>query len=80
MSDSNGFVYNPDGLNIETVQIGKEIGRKRIKECFLPSSGTKYNEDCSDIWTIKCDIALPSATENEIDEKNLLKCLQRMAV
>jgi glutamate dehydrogenase (NADP+) len=70
MSDSNGFVYNPDGLNIEMVQIGKEIGRKRIKECFLPSSGTKFNEDCSNIWSIKCDIALPSATENELSQKD----------
>jgi glutamate dehydrogenase (NADP+) len=70
MSDSNGFVYNPDGLNIEMVQIGKEIGRKRIKECFLPSSGTKFNEDCNNIWSIKCDIALPSATENELNKKD----------
>jgi glutamate dehydrogenase (NADP+) len=70
MSDSNGFVYNPDGLNIEMVQIGKEIGRKRIKECFLPSTGTKFNEDCNNIWSIKCDIALPSATENELNEKD----------
>ena len=70
MSDSNGFVYNPDGINIEMVQIGKEIGRKRIKECFLPSAGTKFNEDCSNIWSIKCDIALPSATENELSQKD----------
>jgi glutamate dehydrogenase (NADP+) len=70
MSDSNGFVYNPDGINIEMIQIGKEIGRKRIKECFLPSTGTKFNEDCSDIWSIKCDIALPSATENELNKKD----------
>ena len=52
------------------VQIGKEIGRKRIKECFLSSTGTKFNEDCTNIWSIKCDIALPGATENELNLKD----------
>ena len=69
MSDSNGFIYDPDGLDVEMIQVGKEVERKRIKECFLPSKGTEFNSSCRDIWEIKCDIALPSATENELDEK-----------
>jgi glutamate dehydrogenase (NADP+) len=76
MSDSNGFIHDDKGIDIEKVQTGKEIERKRIKECFLPESGTEYNENCRDIWHIKCDIALPCATENEIDEEaaqNLVK-------
>ena len=69
MRDSNGFIYDPDGLDVEMIQVGKEVERKRIKECFLPSKGTEFNGSCRDIWEIKCDIALPSATENELDEK-----------
>jgi glutamate dehydrogenase (NADP+) len=70
MSDSNGYISDPGGLDIDTIQFGKEIERKRISQCYLPESGTKYTENCSDIWSVKCDIALPSATENEIDEKS----------
>lgn len=69
MSDSNGYIYNPKGIDIELVKQGKEIERKRIKQCYFPSSNTKYTEDCFDIWSVKCDVALPCATENEIDKK-----------
>lgn len=69
MSDSNGYIYNQNGIDIEKIKHGKEIERKRIKECYLPASNTKYAENCFDIWSVKCDIALPSATENEIDKK-----------
>jgi glutamate dehydrogenase (NADP+) len=70
MSDSNGYIYDRNGIDIEAVKNGKEIERKRIRECYLPDSGTKYEENCFDIWSIKCDIALPCATENEIDGKS----------
>ncbi len=70
MSDSNGYIYDPEGVSIEMVQHGKEIERKRIKECYLPSKGTEYKDACRDIWEIKCDIALPCATENELDKKD----------
>ncbi len=70
MSDSNGYIYGKNGIDIEAVKNGKEIERKRIRECYLPDSGTKYEENCFDIWSIKCDIALPCATENEIDGKS----------
>jgi glutamate dehydrogenase (NADP+) len=70
MSDSNGYIYDNNGIDIEAVKKGKEIERKRIRECYLPDSGTKYEENCFDIWSIKCDIALPCATENEIDGKS----------
>ncbi len=66
MSDSNGYIYNQNGIDIEEIKKGKEIERKRINQCYLPTSNTKYAENCFDIWSVKCDIALPSATENEI--------------
>ncbi|MHB1347869.1 MAG: NADP-specific glutamate dehydrogenase [Candidatus Humimicrobiaceae bacterium] len=76
MSDSNGYIYNPDGIDLDSVKTVKEKERKRIKECALRNKSVKYVEDCSSIWDIKCDIALPSATQNEIDldaAKKLIK-------
>lgn len=69
MSDSNGYIYDQNGIDIEEIKKGKEIERKRISQCYLPASNTKYAENCFDIWSVKCDIALPCATENEIDKK-----------
>ncbi|MFA7677114.1 MAG: NADP-specific glutamate dehydrogenase [Candidatus Omnitrophota bacterium] len=69
MSDSNGVIYDKHGINLETVKCIKEIERKRIKVCTEHHSTTKYIEGCSNIWNIECDIALPCATQNELDEK-----------
>ncbi|MHB1252601.1 MAG: hypothetical protein ACYCZ1_00360 [Candidatus Humimicrobiaceae bacterium] len=54
----------------------KERERKRIKECSINSSNTKYFENSLDIWNIKCDIALPCATQNEIDDFLLYRVKQ----
>ncbi|MBN1299020.1 MAG: NADP-specific glutamate dehydrogenase [Actinobacteria bacterium] len=70
MSDSNGYIFNKNGVDLDSLQVGKEIERKRISQCFAGGSGTDYIENCNDIWSVKCDIALPSATENEIDGKS----------
>jgi glutamate dehydrogenase (NADP+) len=76
MSDSDGYIFNPDGIDLDNVKKIKEKERKRIKECSLNSESLKYYDGCSNIWDIKCDIALPCATQNEIDEtaaKKLIK-------
>lgn len=73
MSDSNGYIYDPEGINLKTVQRLKEVERKRIKEYVKEHTSAKYHEGCDSIWTIKCDIALPNATQNEIDEKSAEK-------
>jgi glutamate dehydrogenase (NADP+) len=67
-SDSNGYVYDPAGINLETVKRIKEVERKRISEYVLEHPQAQYYEGCSGIWSIPCDIALPCATQNEIDE------------
>ncbi|NLG85418.1 MAG: NADP-specific glutamate dehydrogenase [Firmicutes bacterium] len=69
MSDSNGYVYEPDGIKLATVKQIKEVERKRIKEYVNHHPTAKYSESCRGIWGIKCDIALPCATQNEIDEE-----------
>lgn len=69
MSDSNGYVYDPDGIKLDTVKQIKEVERKRIKEYVKYHPNAQYFEGCSGIWSIKCDIALPCATQNELDEQ-----------
>ncbi|HAN09476.1 MAG TPA: NADP-specific glutamate dehydrogenase [Clostridiales bacterium] len=70
LSDSNGYIYDPEGIKLETVQKIKEVERKRISEYIKYHPKAKYTEGCSDIWKIKCDIALPCATQNDIDENS----------
>jgi len=70
LSDSNGYIYDPEGIKLETVQKIKEVERKRISEYIKYHPNAKYTEGCSKIWTIKCDIALPCATQNDIDENS----------
>jgi glutamate dehydrogenase (NADP+) len=68
MSDSNGFVYDPDGIKLNTVKQIKEVERKRIKEYVAIHKKARYTDGCNGVWNIKCDIALPCATQNELDE------------
>lgn len=70
LSDSNGYIYDPKGINLDVVKQIKEVERGRIKEYVNRVEGAEYHEGCSGIWTIKCDIALPCATQNEIDENS----------
>lgn len=67
-SDSNGYVYDKNGIDLNTVKRLKEVERKRISEYVKEHPQAEYYEGCSGIWSIPCDIALPCATQNEIDE------------
>ena len=69
-SDSNGFIYDPDGIKLDTVKQIKEVERKRIKEYVLIHKNAQYSEGCSGVWNVKCDVALPCATQNELDEES----------
>ena len=66
-SDSNGYVYDPDGIDLDVVKEIKQVRRGRIKEYVAARPNAEYHEGCSGVWTVKCDIALPCATQNEID-------------
>jgi glutamate dehydrogenase (NADP+) len=68
-SDSNGFIYDQDGIKLDTVKQIKEVERKRIKEYYLIHKNAQYTEGCSGVWNVKCDVALPCATQNELDEE-----------
>lgn len=67
MSDSNGYIYDKDGIKLDTIQKLKEVERKRISEYVTIHPTAEYHEGCNGIWSIPCDIALPCATQNELD-------------
>ena len=67
LSDSNGYIYDANGIDLDCVKKIKEVERKRIKEYLTSHPNAEYHEGCSGIWTIKCDVALPCATQNEIN-------------
>ena len=66
-SDSNGYVYDPDGIDLALVKEIKEVRRGRIKEYVEKRPNAEYHEGCRGVWTVKCDIALPCATQSELD-------------
>ncbi len=69
LSDSNGYIYDPNGIDLDAVKQIKEVERKRIKEYVNIHKDATYTDGFRGIWTIKCDIALPCATQNELDEE-----------
>jgi len=75
MSDSNGYVYDPNGIDLKVVKQIKEVERGRIKEYAERVPGSEYHEGCKGIWGVKCDIALPCATQNELDLEGAKKLI-----
>ena len=76
MSDSAGYVYDKEGIDLSIIRDIKEVRRGRIKEYVAAKPEAKYVEGSRGIWSIPCDIALPCATQNEInleDAKTLVK-------
>ncbi len=69
-SDSNGYVYDPKGIDLDVVKDIKLGHRGRIREYADRVDSAEYHEGCKGVWTVPCDIALPSATQNEIDEES----------
>ncbi|MEL1134940.1 NADP-specific glutamate dehydrogenase [Desulfitobacterium sp. THU1] len=69
MSDSNGYIYDRDGIHLDTVRQLKEVERKRIKDYVSQHPSAEYHEGCAGIWSIPCDVALPCATQNELDRE-----------
>ena len=67
MSDSDGFVYDPNGIQLSVVKEIKQQRRGRIREYADLVSGSTYTDGFRNIWSVPCDIALPCASQNEID-------------
>ena len=69
-SDSDGYVYDPNGIDLDVVKDIKLGHRGRIREYADRVDSAQYHEGCKGVWTVPCDIALPCATQNEIDEES----------
>ena len=67
MSDSGGYLYDGDGIDLALVKQLKEVQRRRISDYVDSRPRAEYHAGCRDIWSIPCDIALPCATQNELD-------------
>ncbi len=72
MYDSNGYIYDENGIDLAVIKEIKEVRRARIKEYVNEVPSAIYNEKCEDIWKIPCDVAMPCATQNEINEESAL--------
>ncbi len=70
LSDSNGYIVDKNGVDFETVKQIKQVKRGRIKEYVETHPNAEYHEGCKGVWTVPCDIALPCATQNELDEES----------
>jgi glutamate dehydrogenase (NADP+) len=68
MSDSGGYIYDKNGIDLEYIKQLKEVERKRLKEYLTKHPEAEYHTERGGIWTIPCDIALPCATQNELDQ------------
>lgn len=66
MSDSSGYVYDANGIDLEYIKELKEVRRARISDYTAKYPNAKFVPDCKKIWEVKCDIALPCATQNEL--------------
>lgn len=69
-SDSSGYIYDPNGIDVHTIKLLKEQDNKRIQEYTKFHKEAIYYEGCSGIWSIPCEIALPCATQNELDKSD----------
>ena len=68
MSDSKGYIYDPNGVNLDVLFDIKQKRRARISVYADEVAGSEYVEGCANIWNVKCDIAMPCASQNEMDE------------
>ena len=67
MSDSNGYILDEEGIDLDVIKDIKEVKRGRISEYVERVPRAQYHEGSSGVWSVACDVALPCATQNEID-------------
>jgi len=70
MSDSNGYIVDPNGIDVEILKTIKEAKRERICKYIDLVPTAEYHEGCKGIWTVPCDLAMPCATQNELDKSD----------
>jgi glutamate dehydrogenase (NADP+) len=73
MSDSKGYIVDNEGIKLDTIKQIKEVERKRISEYIKYHPTAEYHENQQDLWSVKCDIALPCAAQNDINLESAKK-------
>ena len=76
MSDSSGCIIDEEGIDLSVVKLIKEVERGRIKEYLESRYNAKYSDNRMDVWKVKCDVALPCATQNELDLESAKKLIE----
>jgi len=76
MSDSNGYIVDEAGVDLNAIKRIKEVERGRIKEYLEDHPKASYTEGCAGIWSVPCAIALPCATQNELDGQAAAKLVK----
>ncbi|WP_408625450.1 NADP-specific glutamate dehydrogenase [Crassaminicella thermophila] len=76
MCDSSGYIVDEEGIKLDTIKQIKEVERKRIKEYVKYHPNAQYFEGQQGIWSLKCDIALPCATQNDINLESAKKLVE----
>ena len=80
MSDSQGYVYDPNGIDLPKMLDIKQKRRARISVYADEVAGAEYHEGCKNIWGVKCDIAMPCASQNEMDAEGAQKLIDNGAI
>ena len=80
MSDSSGYIVDENGINLDVIKQIKEVKRARISEYVKEIPTAQYHAGCRDIWSTKCDIALPCATQNELDVEAAKKLIANKVI
>ena len=75
-SDSDGYIHDPGGINLDTVKQLKEVERRRIKDYLDFHPDAEYTENCEGIWSVPCDLALPCATQNELSAESAARLIE----
>jgi len=79
MSDSSGYIYDPDGIKLDVLFDIKQRRRARIGVYADEVPGAVFVEGCRNIWQVKCDIAIPCASQNEMDAEGAKKLVENGA-
>ena len=80
MSDSKGYIYDPKGIDLPTLFDIKQNRRARISVYADEVPGAEYHEGCKNIWSVKCDIAMPCASQNEMDAEGARRLIDNGAI
>lgn len=76
-SDTSGYIYNKNGIVVEVLKRIKQVDKGRVSDYLEFDPDTTFHENCKGIWSVPCDVALPCATQNELDEEDAIELVKK---